>query len=156
MLSKLRQTSQAAFAASSFSSCLILPNFLGLWLWYWYEQNIPSVLTYINQLHVKDQDLTPQQVVDFCDNFPGHWEVEFCQIQTPSSFIPTSSQPTWAPSWWDAAEFGPWHDCTLVRLHVPPTMKSAANKSNWHYVVIGRRRPNIVKTLAKFGWHLYL
>ena len=104
-----------------------------------------SVLTYINQLHVKDQDLTPKQVVDFCNNFPGFLEVEFCQIQTPSSFISTSSQPAWAPSWWDAAEFGPWLDCTLVRVLIPPTMKSAANKSNWHHVVIGRRRLNIVK-----------
>ena len=73
----------------------------------------------------------------FCETFPNHWKLEYRRIQTPSGFVPTPSQTSWSPDWWDTSKFGTWHDCTLVRAKVPPSMKSESLSTNYHTVLIG-------------------
>ena len=96
-----------------------------------------EVLTYINKLYYKDSLLTPEQLITRCEAFPDHMEVLYTKIQTPADFVPSMATPVWVPAWYDTAKFGEWPgDLTLARCLIPPTMKSASTRSNFHQVVI--------------------
>ena len=96
-----------------------------------------EVLTYITKLRYKDSNITSQEMLDKCAEFPWDFEVEYQEIKTPNDFVPTQETPAWSPPFWDTEKFGEWHDCTLVKAIIPPTMKSATQRSNFHHVVIG-------------------
>ena len=96
-----------------------------------------EVLTYIHKLYYKDSLLTPEELIRRCEAFPDHMEVFYTKIQTPSDFVPSVETPVWIPDWWDTDKFGEWPgDLTLARSLIPPTMKSATQRSNFHQVVI--------------------
>ena len=97
-----------------------------------------EVLTYIHKLYFKDNPLTPEELIRRCEAFPDHMEVYYTKIETPADFVPTVENPVWIPDWWDTDKFGDWPgNLTLVRSLIPPTMKSATQRSNFHQVVIG-------------------
>lgn len=95
-----------------------------------------DVITYINKLHFKESNLTPEQLVERCLDIPWEMKIEYAEIGTPDEFVPTTENPTWTPGWWDREAFGDFHDCFIVRALIPPSMKSATQKSNFHRVVI--------------------
>ena len=95
-----------------------------------------DVITYINKLHFKESNLTPEQLVERCLDIPWEMKIEYAEIATPDVFVPTTENPTWTPGWWDREAFGDFHDCFIVRALIPPSMKSASTKSNFHQVVI--------------------
>ena len=99
-----------------------------------------SLLTYMGQLTIERQNLnlTRLEMQQYLEQHPPYdWPVQYCQIQTPDDFFPTSTNPRWCPSWYDEDSFGPWNDMTFVRARIPPSFKSATSISNFHYAVIG-------------------
>ena len=95
-----------------------------------------EVLTYITKLRYKDSNITSAQLLEKCQDFPWEFEVEYHEIKTPDDFVATDENPSWCPDWWDSDKFGDWHDCTLVKAVIPPSMKSATQRSNFHNVII--------------------
>ena len=95
-----------------------------------------DVLTYINKLYYKDSPITPEELLRRCSAFPDHMEILYTKIKTPDDFVPTEETPKWVPDWWDEDLFGEWHDCTVAKCLIPPTMKSASVKANFHTVII--------------------
>ena len=100
-------------------------------------QKADSLLTYMNQLLIKDENLTREQAIQRLQNFPSDWRVQFLDLRTPANFQPTEENPRYCPSWWDETQFGQWHDLRLVRCLIPPSYKSATTRSNFHWSVIG-------------------
>ena len=96
-----------------------------------------EMLTYITKRRYQDSNITAQELLDKCADFPWDFEVEYREVKTPDDFVPTQENPSWCPDWWDADKFGEWHDCTIVKAIIPPSMKSATQRSNFHHVVIG-------------------
>ena len=96
-----------------------------------------EVLTYIHKLEMKDMEISPEELNQRCEGFPMMMELEYTHIKTPDNFVPTIEMPVWSPPWWDSEKFGDWHDCTIVRSLIPPTMKSASTRANFHRCVIG-------------------
>ena len=97
-----------------------------------------EVLTYIHKLYHKDSLLSPEALIRQCEAFPGHMEVFYTKIEAPADFVPSEETPVWIPEWWDTDKFGDWPgNLTLARSLIPPTMKSATQRSNFHQVVIG-------------------
>ena len=96
-----------------------------------------EVLTYIHKLCYKDSLLSPEELIQRCVPFPDHMEVLYTKIEAPADFIPSEEDPVWIPDWWDTDMFGEWPgNMTLARCLIPPTMKSATQRSNFHQVVI--------------------
>lgn len=95
-----------------------------------------EVLTYINKLYLKDSNISPEEVLRRCSAFPDHMEILYSKIETPGDFVPTEETRKWIPDWWDEEIFGEWHDCTVAKTLIPPSMKSATVRSNFHNVVI--------------------
>ena len=96
-----------------------------------------EMLTYINKLYFKDSPLSPEELLRRCEAFPDHMEVFYTKIEAPADFVPSEENPVWVPDWWDEAKFGDWPGpMTLARCLIPPSMKSATQKSNFHQVVI--------------------
>ena len=96
-----------------------------------------ELLTYINKLYFKDSNLTPEQLITRCEAFPDHMEVFYTKIEAPADFVPSQENPVWVPDWWDEEKFGEWPGpMTLARCVIPPSMKSATQRSNFHQVVI--------------------
>ena len=96
-----------------------------------------EVLTYINKLYFKDSPVSPEELIRRCEAFPDHMEVLYTKIEAPGDFIPSAENPIWIPDWWDTDKFGEWPgNMTLARCLIPPTMKSATQRSNFHQVVI--------------------
>ena len=96
-----------------------------------------EMLTYITKLRYKDSNITSAQLLEKCQDFPWEFEVEYQELKTPDDFVPTDENPSWRPDWWDSDKFGEWYDCTIVKAVIPPSMKSATQRSNFHHVVIG-------------------
>lgn len=96
-----------------------------------------EVLTYITKLRYKDSNITAQELLDKCADFPWDFEVEYREVKTPDDFVPSQENPSWCPDWWEADKFGEWLDCTIVKAIIPPSMRSATQRSNFHHVVIG-------------------
>ena len=96
-----------------------------------------EVLTYITKLRYKDSNITSEQLLEKCRDFPWEFEVEYQEVKTPDDFIPTAENPSWCPDWWDSDKFGEWYDCTIVKAVIPPSMRSASQRSNFHHVAIG-------------------
>ena len=95
-----------------------------------------EVLTYINKLNLKNRNLTPEELITQCEAFPD-MEVFYTKIEAPADFVPSEEIPVWVPDWWDEEKFGEWPGpMTLARCLIPPTMKSATQRSNFHQVVI--------------------
>ena len=95
-----------------------------------------ALLTYIKQLSLVVRNLTRQQTIQERQNFLEDHTFQYCDIKTPSNFLPSSQQPYWIPPWWNEALFGRWHDCRIFRCLIPPSFRSATSRSNWHWVVI--------------------
>ena len=96
-----------------------------------------EVLTYINKLYFKDRNLTPEELITRCQAFPDHMEVFYTKIEAPADFVSSEENPVWVPDWWDEDKFGEWPGpMTLARCLIPPTMKSATQRCNFHQVVI--------------------
>ena len=92
-----------------------------------------EVLTYIN----KDTNLTPEELITRCEAFPDHMEVFYTKIEAPADYVSSEANPVWVPDWWDEEKFGEWPGpMTLARCLIPPTMKSATQRVNFHQVVI--------------------
>ena len=96
-----------------------------------------EMLTYMHKLEMQDMEISPEEVVRRCEGFPMMMELEYIHIKTPADFVPSAEVPVWVPDWWDTDKFGEWHDCTIVRALIPPAMKSATTRTNFHRVVIG-------------------
>ena len=97
-----------------------------------------EVLTYINKLYFKDMQISPEELIRRCESFPDHMEIFYTKIETPGDFVPSEEIQNWSPDWWDTDKFGEWPgNLTLARSLIPPTMKSATARSNFHQVVIG-------------------
>ena len=95
-----------------------------------------EVLTYITKLWNKDNNITSAQLLEKCQDFPWDFEVEYQEVKTPDDFVPTAENASWCPDWWDSDKFGEWHDCTIVKAVIPPSMRSATQRSNFHHVAI--------------------
>ena len=95
-----------------------------------------DTLTYIHKLQMQNMEISPEELVQRCEGFPMMMELEYMHIKTPDDFVPTAEMPVWVPPWYDEDKFGDWHDCTIVRSLIPPTMKSATVRANFHHVVI--------------------
>ena len=100
-------------------------------------QRADSLLTYMHQLLIKDEDLSREESIQRLQNFPYDWKVQYMDIQTPTDFQPSLHRSRWCPDWWDEGRFGEWHDLRLVRCQIPPSYKSATARSNFHWTVIG-------------------
>ena len=96
-----------------------------------------ELLTYITKLRHKDSNITSAQLLEKCQDFPWEFEVEYQEVKTPDDFVATAENPSWCPDWWDSDKFGEWYDCTIVKAVIPPSMKSATQRSNFHHVAIG-------------------
>ena len=96
-----------------------------------------STLTYMNQLLIKDLNLTREETVQRLQAFPSDWKVQFLDITTPGDFQPSELSPQYCPPWWNSTLFGPWQDLRLVRCQIPPSYKSATTRANFHWAVIG-------------------
>ena len=70
-------------------------------------QRAYSVITYMGQLELKGRNLTREEASLQLQRFPENWKVHYCDIKTPTSFVPTENQPYWSPEWWDEVKFGP-------------------------------------------------
>ena len=117
-----------------------------------------EVLTYINKLHYKDSNISPEELIRRCSAFPVDMVILYSKIKTPEDFVPTDETPRWIPDWWNEELFGEWHDCTVAKCRIPPSMKSATSGSNFHNVVIcyGDEPSNRLGLLPPFdkiyGW----
>ena len=83
-----------------------------------------SVLTYISQLYVKENNILGDQAQNIIDSLPVFHKVQFLRVTT-------------RPSAWDDGVFGNWQNVTFVRSLMPPSNKSVSNPQNYHMVVIG-------------------
>ena len=99
-------------------------------------QKADSLLTYMNQLLIKDQNLTREQAVQRLQYFPSDWRVQYLDLRTPADFQPSEDTPSYCPQWWDETRFGQWHDLRLVRCQIPPSYKTATTRTNFHWTVI--------------------
>ena len=95
-----------------------------------------SILTYMGQLLIQNQNLTREETVNQLQRFPDDWKFQYMEIKAPSDFQATQDCPRWVPDWWEP-RFGLWHDLKLVRCRVPPSYRSATSPANFHWVVIG-------------------
>ena len=100
-------------------------------------QRADSLLTYMHQLLIKDENLSREEAIQRLQNFPYDWKVQYMDIQSPPDFLPSQDRPRWCPDWWDEDRFGQWHDLRLVRCQIPPSYKSATSRNNFHWTVIG-------------------
>ena len=98
-----------------------------------------SLLTYMGQLTIikENLNLSRLETQQYLEQPPNDWKVQYCRIEAPNNFVPTASCPRWIPPWYDENLFGQWREMTLVRCRIPPSHKSAASVSNFHYAVIG-------------------
>ena len=99
-----------------------------------------SCLTYMNQLLIKDLNLTRDEASQRLQVFPFDWKLQYLDITTPPDFQPSQVSPQYSPSWWNVDRFGPWQDLRLVRCQIPPSNKSATSRANFHWAVIGYGR----------------
>ena len=82
-----------------------------------------SVLTYVNQLHVKENRITGDQANNILQSFPTFHKVQYLKVDI-------------RPVNWDDNLFGPWQSLTFVRSVMPPTHRSASSPQNFHTCVI--------------------
>ena len=82
-----------------------------------------SVLTYISQNHVKDNNITGDRAKEILEAFPGFHKVQYLRVNT-------------RPLNWEDGLFGPWQNITFVRSVMPPTHKSTSSPQNFHTCVI--------------------
>ena len=99
-------------------------------------QKADSLLTYMHQLLIKEENLTREQAVQRLQLFPSDWRVQYTDLRTPDDFEPSEDIPRYCPSWWNEAQFGQWQDLRLVRCHIPPSYKTATTRVNFHWAVI--------------------
>ena len=110
---------------------------------------------------VKDENLTRAQTVQRLQQFPSAWRVQYLDLGAPDNFEASEETPTYCPSWWDEARFGPWKDIRLVRCHIPPSYKTATTRVNFHWTVIGfGREPSTRLGLRSpydrvYFWHCF-
>ena len=62
-------------------------------------QKADSLLTYMQQLLIKDENLSRDQALQRLQTFPNNWKVQYMDFQTPQDFQPTQACPRWCPSW---------------------------------------------------------
>ena len=82
-----------------------------------------SVLTYISQIHVKENNIIGDEAKNIIQTFPNFHKVESLRV-------------TDRPDNWDDSLFGPWQNITFVRSVMPPTHKSISSPQNFHTCVI--------------------
>ena len=82
-----------------------------------------SVLTYISQCHVKENNITGEAARNIIQTFPNFHKVESLRV-------------TERPENWDDRMFGPWQNVTFVRSVMPPTHRSISSSQNFHTCVI--------------------
>ena len=103
-------------------------------------QMADSLLTYMNQLLMKPENLSRDETNQRLQTFPNDWTVQYLDLVTPDDFQPSQEHPRWCPPWWNEDKFGLWKDLRLVRSQIPPSYKSATSRSNFHWAVIAFRR----------------
>ena len=87
-----------------------------------------AVMTYMNQLLLKDENLTREEYDQRLQVYPKDWKLHYLYVSS------TGNVP---PVWWNEESFGEWHNLCLVRCLIPPSYKTATSRANFHVVIIG-------------------
>ena len=83
-----------------------------------------SVLTYVSQLHVKENNISGAGAENIINSLPVFHSVQYLTVAA-------------RPDDWDDTIFGPFVPLTFVRSLMPPSNRSATSPQNFHMVVIG-------------------
>ena len=82
-----------------------------------------SVLTYVSQLHVKDNNITGPEADNIVQNFPSFHKVRTLRLET-------------RPENWNDDVFGSFQPGTFVKSVMPPSNRSVSTRANFHTCVI--------------------